>query len=326
MPAQHTKAETKRKVVIAGGSGFIGQHLASRLIENGYEVSILTRDQRKVSESTSEISFTHWIGTDAEWIQTLENSDAVINLCGSGIADHRWSRKHKAEIRTSRIEPSLLLVNAIKKLNRRPRLFVQGSAIGFYGLSTAMNIDETGPRGTGFLARVCQEWETVTAPLEQISNIRLIIVRTGVVLGHAGGLFRKQSCMVRHFLGSIIGSGENWMSWIHIDDYCRLILDMILNDHYTGIVNAVSPHPVQYADFVRLLARKWRRPVMPAPPVFALRLALGDLVDELILASQHVQPAQAINRKFDFKYGNINVAVESLFDLCKKIPVSKSDC
>jgi uncharacterized protein len=203
---------------------------------------------------------------------------------------------------------------------------IQSSAVGFYGTQTGLNTSEIARKGSGFLAEVTHKWESTLDPLKQVADVRTIILRSGVVLGIEGGLYKKITCLVRHFIGGIIGNGKNWMSWIHIDDLVRIIERALKNSDMSGVYNSVAPEPVQSAEFMRKLAKTWHRPLVPTPPVTLLRLALGDIVDELMLASQHVIPACLTAEEFTFNYPSLEKALQALHSQANRRDLPPYDC
>ncbi|HPQ38819.1 MAG TPA: TIGR01777 family oxidoreductase [bacterium] len=308
------------KIVIAGGTGFIGRHLVREFHKTDTDIVVLTRSpgHRSGDPDYHHVRLVQWSPEDSEWIRELEGADAVINLVGKNLAAGRWTRSVKEAILQSRIESVRMLTEAVESLPAPPNTFIQASAVGFYGNRTDINTTEATPPGRGFLADVCTRWEAAARPLVDQTGMRTVILRFGVVLGIEDGFYRKMACMVRRFMGSVPGPGDNWISWIYIRDLIAIITRCLHDSLMRGIYNAVAPEPVQSSEFMHMLAATWSRPVMPSPPMFILRLALGDMLDELILASQHVIPDRLQRIGHDFEYSNAESALTALHNECRK--------
>jgi uncharacterized protein (TIGR01777 family) len=219
----------------------------------------------------------------------LEGFDAVVHLAGENVASGRWTTGRKAAIRDSRVNGTGLLARRLAELDRRPRVFVSASAIGFYGDRGEDLLDETAAAGDGFLARTCVEWEASADPARD-AGIRVVHPRIGVVLATDGGALARMLMPFRLGLGGRLGSGRQWMSWIALDDLVFVLESAIFDERLVGPVNAVAPEPVRNADFTRVLARILGRPALAPVPAFALRALAGGLADELLLASIRVAP------------------------------------
>jgi uncharacterized protein (TIGR01777 family) len=292
-------------VAIAGGSGFLGQKLAGRLKNDGLTVSILTRHPKTANELSWNPN-----GSPGELPRHLEGVDAVVNLAGEGIADHRWNEARKASLRSSRLLSTRTLVRAIGQCVRAPRVFVSASAIGYYGPRHDEPITESAAPGSDFLSRLCVEWEQEARMVESPAT-RLTIVRTGLPLAKEGGALAKMLLPFKLGLGATLGSGDQLMSWIHVDDWTAMLSWLIQNDRATGAFNATAPGPVTNRAFTRTLGRVLARPAVLHAPAFALRALLGEM-STVLLTGQRVLPAAAEQLGFRFTYRTLEPALRSL--------------
>lgn len=283
-------------VAITGATGFIGSQLAAFLSTGGHRVLRIGRGA--VRPGVVDISWDPSAGRlDAS---SLEGVDAVIHLAGASIAD-RWSASHRRAIRDSRIEGTSLLAHTLAGLSRRPRVLLSGSAIGVYGSRGDELLDESSRFGSGYLADVGRAWESATAPAER-AGIRVAHLRTGIVMGAAGGALAKQLPLFRIGAGGKLGSGAQWLSPIALDDVIGAIHWALMRDDLRGPVNLVAPEAVTNAEFTRVLAGVLQRPALATAPAFALRLALGaEMANETVLASQRVQPGALRASGFRFR-------------------------
>lgn len=290
-------------IAITGATGFVGKRLVARLLAAGHRVVAFTRS-RSAAERVLPVRcrLVEW---DPERgalpPAALDGVDAVVNLAGAGVADARWSAARKDLIRRSRVDATRLLVRAIGVLpaERRPRVLVSASAVGFYGNRGDEVVDERSPQGTGFLAEVSAAWEREALAAEAY-GIRTVVVRIGVVLGHGGALAR----MVPPFrlaLGGRIGSGRQWMSWIHLDDLVALLAHALERDDVRGVLNGVAPGAATNADFTAALGRAVGRPALVPVPALALQVALGEMAT-VLLEGQHVRPAATEATGFRFAH------------------------
>ncbi len=292
-------------VVIAGGSGFLGQKLAKRLEHAGQQVRILTR---QTAAGAGRITWQP-DGTAGSLPPHLEGVDAVVNLAGENIASRRWSAKQKALLRSSRILPTRTLASAIAQCERPPRVFVSASAVGYYGPHGDEPVTEETPPGSDFFGRLCVDWEQEARAVE--SRTRLVIVRSGLPLSPDGGALKPMLLPFKLGLGATLGSGTQYFPWVHIDDWTALVMWAIGNDSASGAFNAASPEPVTNHEFTRTLARVLYRPAIFHAPAFALRLALGELAGAL-LTGQRALPACAERLGFQFTYRALEPALRSL--------------
>jgi uncharacterized protein (TIGR01777 family) len=241
----------------------------------------------------------------------LEGLDAVVHLAGENIAAGRWTTERKAEIRRSRVEGARRLCEALARLAQPPKVLVSASAIGFYGDRGAEALTEESPGGTGFLSDVCREWEAATEPASR-AGIRVVPLRFGMILTPAGGALRKMLLPFKLGLGGRVGNGDQFMSWISIDDAVGAIHHCIRTETLRGAVNAVAPTPATNAEFTRALARVLRRPALIPVPQFAVRLAFGEMADALLLASAQVIPARLQESGYEFRFPDLEGALRHL--------------
>jgi uncharacterized protein (TIGR01777 family) len=296
--ARHAAAGLARpqRIAISGASGLVGSQLVPFLRTGGHDVARLVR--RRPS-AVDEIAWDPAAGRiDAA---ALEGMDAVIHLAGASIAGGRWTKARKAAILSSRLQGTSLLATTLASLQRPPRVLVSASGIGYYGDAGSTPLTEESPLGKGFLADVCRAWEEATAPAAA-SGIRIVLPRFGVVLSGRGGLLARMTRLFRIGLGGPLGSGEQFMSWIALDDLLAVLLQAIADDRLAGPVNAVAPQAVSNRVFAETLGRVLGRPAFLRAPAPALRLAVGELADELILASQLARPARLEEVGFTFAF------------------------
>jgi uncharacterized protein (TIGR01777 family) len=293
-------------VTVTGASGFVGASLVQKLVAEGHAVHMLGR--KRNASLPSSVSFSDWNATEEPPAGSLAAADAVIHLAGEPVG-RRWTPEVKARIRKSRIDGTRHLVNGLSTASPRPKVLICASAIGFYGSRGDEILTEASEPGDDFLARVVIDWEQ-TAELAEALGIRAVRLRTGMVLGH-GGALAKILPPFRMGVGGRLGSGRQWMSWIHIDDEINLIEYAIRNDAVRGAVNAVSPSPVTNAEFTRELAAAVHRPAILPVPKLALRLLLGEMAD-VVLASQRVIPQAAQSAGFRFMYPKLGPALANL--------------
>lgn len=293
---QHAREPSSRLVIaITGSSGLVGSALARSLVASGHTVRPIVR---RSPASPNEIGWDPDRGSiDAT---RLEGAQIVINLAGENIAQ-RWTGDVKRRIRESRVHGTTLLAKTIISLATKPRALLSGSAIGIYGDRGDELLDETSAPGNDFLASVCKEWEAATMPAAD-AGIRVVTLRTGIVLAREGGALAKMLMPFRLGVGGRLGSGRQWMSWIALEDYVRATELLISTDTVAGPVNLVGPNPVTNADFARLLGYVLRRPAMMPVPRFVMKLALGNMIDDTVLASQRVRPRRLVDTRFEFNF------------------------
>jgi uncharacterized protein (TIGR01777 family) len=298
------------KVVIAGGTGFLGQPLAAACAADGDEVVILSRPGGsqsshglKNSQGSGQLRVVAWTpnGDTGPWAREIEGAGVVVNLAGESIAGRRWTVAQKQRILESRVDATRSVVAAILSASSPPPVLASGSAVGYYGPHGDETITEETPAGSDFLAQVCVRWEA-EAGRAASDRTRVICIRTGLVLERDGGALSPMLTLFKFGAGGPIASGRQYWPWIHRADWIALVRWAIQTPSATGAVNATGPAPVTNAEFTRALGRVMHRPAfMPAPP-FALRLLLGEMADALLLSGQRAVPAKAERLGFRFRY------------------------
>jgi uncharacterized protein (TIGR01777 family) len=283
------------KIIVSGGSGFVGKPLVQRLLKRGDEVLILSRDPAKVSAGRS----IPWSAVDE-----AGSADVVINLAGENVGSGRWTAERKRRILESRLGATSALVEAMRRAPSKPRTFISASAVGFYGVHGDETLDETSPNGAGFLAEVTRRWEEIAQSADGIA--RVTIFRFGVVLARGGGALQKMLLPFRLGIGGPIGSGHQWMSWVDREDVLRAMEWAIDRPEVRGTYNITAPEPVRNRDFARALGRVLHRPSFMPVPGFLLRLMFGDMADEALLGGQRVIPARATREGFTFAYPTLD--------------------
>lgn len=294
------------RVVIAGSSGLIGTALVPRLRATGHEVVRLVRRTPQAPDERGWDPAAGHLAPDA-----LDGADAVVNLCGAGIGDQRWSGAYKQELRDSRMIPTDVLARAVAE--HGIATLVNGSAVGWYGDTGAMAVDETARRGRGFLPDLCRDWEMATRPAED-GGARVVLVRTGLVLSPSGGLMGRLRPLFQFGLGGRLGSGTQFQPWISLDDEVGAIVHALEHDTVSGPLNATGPDPVSNDEFTRTLAAQMHRPAPWVVPGFVLRAALGQFADEGVLVSQRVLPGVLEREGFAFRHGTLSEALAAVLD------------
>ncbi len=293
------------RVAVTGASGLIGSALVESLRSDGHDVVRLVR---RTARTADEASWDPGAGNVDR--AALEGTDAVVHLAGAGLGDHRWSGEYKQVIRSSRVEGTTLLSEALADLDQPPRVLVSASGINYYGDRGDTVVDESIPRGEGFLADVCGQWEAATAAAAQ-AGIRVACMRSGIVLAQGGALGRMLS-IFRLGLGGPLGTGRQWWSWIALPDHIAAVRRLIDDDSISGGANLTSPEPVRNAELTRALGRALHRPAVLPVPAFALRIALGEFADEGLLASVRGVPGRLAESGFSFRYPRVEETLGAL--------------
>ena len=293
------------RVFVTGGTGFIGAALCRRLVQDGHDVVIPTRTP---PPQTSHPMLRHVPWQTAAWRELLAHSSAVVNLAGASIAGQRWNASRKQQLRASRLQTTRSLIEAIAAAPTKPAVLVNASAVGYYGPRGDEVLDETAPRGDGFLAQLCQEWEH-EAQRAASFGVRVVRLRIGLVLGPRGGALAAMVPPVRFFLGGPLGRGGQWMSWIHRDDVIGLIEWALTHSHVHGALNATAPNPATMREFCSTLGRAMRRPSWAPVPSFVLRALLGEMAD-MLLTGQRVVPDTALRLGYTFRFPALSAALD----------------
>ncbi len=293
------------KIAVTGASGLIGTPLVEALTQDGHDVVRLVRGPASPAEGRRSWDPARGLLDPA----TIEDRDAVVHLAGAGVADHRWTAAYKETILRSRVLGTTAVAQAMAAA-QGPRVLLSASAVGWYGDTGERLTDETGPPGKGFLAEVCRQWEAATAAAEQ-AGIRVVHLRTGIVLSGQGGALKKQALAAKAFAGAPLGTGRQWLSWISLRDEVGAIRHLLTAD-VCGPVNLVAPSPVTNREFTVTLNRVVHRPTVPVPvPAFVLRAALGKFADEGVLVDQRLAPAVLGSSGFAFAHPDLESALRA---------------
>jgi uncharacterized protein len=299
-------------VVVTGGTGFIGRALCRALFQDGHRITILTRHAREASQLLGAIvTAVEWNGREAgPWEDSLEGADAVINLAGAPIAEARWTDTRKRLLVESRVLSTRLLVQTLSRRSLRPTTLISASGIGYYGASDARVLDESAPRGQGFLADLCLAWEAEARRASQFGT-RVVLLRTGMVLEQDGGALPKMLLPFRLFAGGPVMPGTQWVSWIHRQDLVRLMKWALANEGASGPINAVAPSPVTMTEFSKTLGKILHRPSWFPVPEFVLKLVLGEL-GSLMTTGQRISPAIALSKGYSFHFSVLDSALRAI--------------
>jgi len=293
------------KVLITGATGLIGKALQKALRDKGHELLLASRKEPK------DDSYIQWDPENGfSDPERLEGIDAVVHLAGESISALRWTDEKKKAIRDSRVLGTRSVVDAISELKQRPSVLVASSAIGFYGDRGDDEVTETSKPGKTFLAEVCREWEAEARRAED-SGVRTVLLRTGIVLSKDGGALGTMLMPFKLGLGGVVGNGKQWMSWISLDDHVRVILAALEDEKIRGAVNSVSPNPVTNEEFTAVMGEVLYRPTFIPVPEFAVHLAFGEMGEALLLDSTKVVPKRLTDAGFEFKFPNLQKAIEN---------------
>ena len=293
-------------VLVTGGTGFIGRVLVNRLIREGYSPLVLSRNPRRARRILPGVEC---VGSLAE-IPADRAIVAMVNLAGASIAGHPWTARYKTTLHRSRIETTSALVAWAASRVAPPKVLVSASAIGFYGDRGEESLTEGSAPGRDFGARLCLDWEDAALVIETL-GVRLVRLRIGLVLGGNGGLLRALLRPLLFGLGSVMGTGRQWMSWIHMDDLVELTMTALRAPEMNGAYNATAPCPATQEDFIRAVGRIWRRPVLLRVPAWPIRRLLGEM-SEILLEGQKVLPQRALSEGFRFAFPSLNEALEDI--------------
>jgi uncharacterized protein (TIGR01777 family) len=297
------------KILITGSSGLVGSRLARSLKSKGHDIVRLVRSTLKDGEAE-----VYWNPEQGTLNATeLEGFGGVVHLAGESIAEGRWTDEKKRRIRESRIKGTALLSETLAKLRQKPEVLVSASAVGFYGSRGDETLDEQSASGSDFLAEVCREWELATQPAAQ-SGVRVVTLRFGVILSDEGGALPKMLFPFRMGVGGKLGGGQQYMSWIALDDAVGAIEHVLSNNTLRGPVNVVAPNSVTNREFTKTLGHVLSRPTIFPVPAFAARLVFGEMADATLLSSQRVEPARLIESGFVFKYPELEGALKHVLN------------
>lgn len=295
------------KVLITGGSGLVGKRLSAMLAEKDYEVYILSRSRSGV---TNGVRYYQWSLADGTIEEGALDVDHIIHLAGAGVAEKRWTKARKKEIRDSRVLSAALIRDHLQAGRHEPKSIVCASAVGFYGDRGEDILDEQSSMGTGFLADTCEEWERASAEIRPSSPTS--ILRIGIVLSTLGGALPKLSAPVKMGIGAYLGNGSQYYPWIHIDDLCRMMI-YAMEQGLDGIYNACAPNPATNKNLVKTMAHVLKRPFIPAPaPAMVLKLTMGEMA-EMLLNGQRTSADKIMSSGFEFTFPELEGALRDIF-------------
>lgn len=295
------------KILITGGTGFIGAALCHALTADGHELTVLSRVPDKVPQLCG--SAAQALGHLQE-LSAARHFDAIINLAGEGIAATRWTPQRKQLLKVSRIGITQQLLRYIERAEDKPEVLISGSAVGFYGDQGQNLVNEATPPHDEFAHQLCAEWESSAQQAENY-GVRVCIIRTGLVIGSGGGFLQRLLPPFKWGLGGRLGDGTQWMPWIHRDDYLAIVRLLLTSPTLTGVFNGTAPNPVTNAEFTDCLAKVLHRPALVPVPAFALRLLLGEMA-ALLLGGQRAIPERLLQTKFTFQYPSLEAALRSV--------------
>jgi uncharacterized protein (TIGR01777 family) len=301
--------EERMKVLVTGATGLVGSSLGAALARDGHMVCRLVRPSTKTAGGAAGAFDVAWNPETGELGGAAVGAEAVVNLGGASIADGRWNESRKILLRASRVDATRALVAALAKMNAKPDVLISASAIGFYGSRGDEILTEQSSVGNDFLAGLAKDWEAEALRANEF-RARVVNARFGIILSRHGGALPKMMLPFQFGVGGRISSGKQWMSWIALDDVVEIIRFALVNRELSGAVNVVAPEPVTNTEFTRDLAKALRRPAFFPAPAFALRLAMGEMADALLLASQRVLPQKLANLGFHFKWQTLRRALQ----------------
>lgn len=298
------------EIGVTGATGLIGRNLCSSLRKLGHRLTIFSRNPEKMDDSPDRT--VRWDATEGPPDpDTLEGLEALIHLAGAPIAAGRWTKSRKQAIEESRVTGTRHLVQALQECRKPPSVFLSGSAIGLYGDGKDQELDESSPPGEGFLAEVCRKWEAESMRAREL-EIRVVLLRTGIVLSSEGGALPLMAFPFRQFVGGSLGSGKQYLSWIHIRDVVDLILFALQQEEITGPLNLTAPHPVTNLEFSTELGKALGRPSFCRVPALAMKLLAGEMAEELLLQGQRVIPRKALEAGYSFHFPVLENALVDL--------------
>jgi uncharacterized protein (TIGR01777 family) len=298
------------KILITGGTGFVGAQLTSRFIQDGHEVTILSRSAKRSGEVPQEISYLQGDPTHkGPWQEAIKSHEAVINLAGASIFA-KWTEEHKKAIRESRVSTTRNIVEGIPSHPPKQFTLFSTSAVGYYGFCGDEELTEESPNGNDFLARIASEWEREALKAKE-KGARVVITRFGIVMGEKGGALSQMIPLFKKYIGGPIGSGKQWFSWVHIKDLSEAFAFLIKHPEVSGPVNVCAPNPVRNKDLAKALGKVLRRPSFMPAPGFMVKLVLGEF-GSVILKGQRVIPKRLLDSGFAFQYPDIEKALQGI--------------
>lgn len=298
------------RVLVTGATGFIGKRVVSQLLNAGDEVVVLSRNVAKGAiRLGSQCQYYQWIDMNSmPPLEAFKGIDGVINLMGEGIAEKRWDEEQKKKIYDSRILGTRNLIEGIKASNSKPKAFISASAVGIYGNRGDEDITEDSSTAEDFLAKVCKDWEAEAFKASEL-GLRVAVIRTGVVLGRGGGALKKMLPIFKLGAGGPVASGEQFMSWIHVDDLASMYVQALKNESINGVYNGTAPYPAKNKDFTKALGKALHRPAFMPAPAFGLKLVFGEM-SQVLLDGQKVLPTKFKEKDFRYKYPTLEMALK----------------
>ncbi len=303
------------RVLLAGGTGFIGKQLYTLLIDRGHSVTVLSRSESRARQVLGQkATVVEW---DAKCLtglrSTVDGADAVVNLCGESIGARRWTPRQKDRILLSRVEATRALVSAIGQCTQKPGVLINQSAVGYYGNTGDAVVTEDDPPSADFLGTTAQKWEAEARRAEEY-GVRVVRLRTAVVLGKDGSALERMLIPFKLFVGGPIGSGKQWMSWIHLDDVVGIIQYGLTHSEVAGPVNCAAPEAVTNREFSKTLARVIRRPSWAPVPAFVLKIILGEMAQALLLSGQRVSAQKILQLGYQYRFPNLEGALRDILE------------
>jgi uncharacterized protein len=307
------KGKSSMKLVLFGGSGFLGRHLVPKLLSKGHNVILVSRRPDVVKRTIVPfVDVVEW-STPIKLGSILEGVDAVVNLMGESIGAQRWSNSRKKKLLTSRIETTQTIVESIAKTSVKPLVLLNASAVGYYGSVAIGEVTEHHPPGNDFLADLCVRWEAEARKAEPM-GVRVLLPRTGIVLAKNGGALQRMLLPFRLFVGGPLGSGTQWFPWIHIDDEIDALIHLLEHSSISGPVNLAAPETITMSQFSAALGKALHRPSWAPVPSFILRVALGEMAEALVLGGQKIVAKKLVESGYQFKFPNVDEALAEIFN------------
>jgi uncharacterized protein len=294
------------RITLAGGTGLLGRALACALRGHAHEVTVLTRRARVSGDLAWNPA-----NPTGSWVDAVRDADVVVNLAGEPLDAGRWTKTRKQTILDSRVLTTRAIAEVLAKAPQRQAVLLNASAIGYYGARGDEIVNEATPVGDDFLANVCKQWEHEAAAAA--TSRRVVLLRTGLVLDRSRGALPRLERPFRLFAGGPVGSGRQWWSWIHIEDWVTMTLWVLAQPDLSGPINLTAPNPVRNAEFARMLGRTLKRPAIVRTPAFAVRIALGEMAHTLVLTGQRVIPERALQGGFTFRYPELEGALAAIY-------------